>query len=226
MLAPPSFVQRSKELLIGRDLVRLARRAGSARTMARGDGGSVVTVAGFGAGDASMVPLRQVLRRLGHDVHPARLGTISDDVEVLYRRLADNAARLADARGRRVSLVGWSIGGVLAREAARDRPDVIDGVVTFGTPVVGGPAFTALAGRYRAERLAEIAELGEERDRSPITVPVTAIWSRNDGVVTPAACIDRLTPDVRNVEVSSTHLGMGVDPDVWDAVATALARTA
>jgi len=217
------MVQRSKELLIGRDMLRFALGASSVRSMPRGDGGPVITIAGFGAGDASMAPLRRVLRRLGYDVRPAGLGRVTDDVETLYRRVAETAAGLAAAQGRRVALVGWSIGGILAREAARDRPDVVERVVTFGTPVVGGPAFTALAARYRPERLAEIGALGDERDRTPIRVPVTAIWSRNDGVVTPAACIDERSPDVCHVEVSSTHLGMGIDPAVWAAVAAALA---
>lgn len=98
-----------------------------------------------------------------------------------------------------MALVGWSMGGVLSRETARRRPDLVAQVITFGTPVLGGHAF------------------------APIRVPITAMWSRRDGVVSPRACIDDFSPNVVNVEVSSTHLGMGIDPDVWLEVARRLA---
>jgi pimeloyl-ACP methyl ester carboxylesterase len=194
--------------------------------MPRGDGRPVVVVSGLGATDVSLSPLRGFLRRLGHDARAAGLGRISDDVEDLFPEIGRRCARLAQESGRRVAVVGWSIGGVLAREAARDHPAAIERVVTFGTPVEGGPSYTALAGRYTADELVRIRSRIEERNRIAIAVPVTSIWSRNDGVVTPEACIDRRTPTVEHVEVSSTHLGMGFDPDVWATVATRLATPA
>ena len=139
-------------------------------------------------------------------------------------RVGSVAADLADETDDQVVLVGWSIGGVLAREAAREQPDPVSRVVTFGTPVVGGPSYTALADRYTDERLAQIRALIEEREQQPIRVPTTAMWSRNDGVVNPVACIDRRSPDVEHVEVGSSHVGMGFDPDVWRTVADRVAR--
>lgn len=224
MLAPPSWTQRSRELLLGRDLARLAIGAPGLRSLPRGDGRPVLVITGFGGTDPSLLPLRRFLGRLGHDVRPAGLGRISDEVEDLYPRVGNRCAAIATETGRQVALVGWSIGGVLAREAARDHPDAVSRVVTFGAPIEGGPAYTALAGRYDAERLAEIAALIDERHRTPIRLPVTAIWSPNDGIVTPEACLDHRTPDAENVRVSSTHIGMGLDPDVWSAIARRLAQ--
>ncbi len=180
-------------------------------------------ITGFGGTDGSLFPLRLFLRRLGHDARPADVGRVGDDVEALYPEIGRRCQALAEQTGRSVALVGWSIGGVLAREAARDHPRLVRRVITFGTPVEGGPSYTALAGRYSAARLAQIRSRIAERNQTPITVPVTAIWSPNDGIVSPAACVDRVTPGVENLRVSSTHIGMGIDPDVWAATAGRLA---
>ena len=124
-----------------------------------------------------------------------------------------------------VSLVGWSLGGVIAREVARREPDAVRRVITYGTPVVGGPSFTAVAAAYAPEVRRRVAEVSARLDAdSPIRVPLTAIWSRRDGIVAWPACLDRVSPDVEHVEVGSTHLGLGVDPDVWSIVASRLPR--
>ena len=130
----------------------------------------------------------------------------------------------AEPRAPKVTLLGWSLGGVIAREVARELPDRVAQVVTFGTPVVGGPTYTTAADSYGAAESQRIAELSARRDAErPIAVPVTAIYTRRDGVVDWRACIDRRTPGVRHVEVRSTHLSLGVDPDVWWTIARALA---
>lgn len=209
---------------MGRDVARLALRAPTLGRLPRGDGGPVVCVTGFGAGDLSLSPLRALLRRLGHDAVASGLGRVDDDVDGQTEAVAGRVADLAESAGRPVALVGWSIGGVVCREVARERPDVVRRVVTFGTPVEGGPSYTALAFRYPESYLAEIRAEIEARRSRPIQVPVTAIWSPNDGIVTPEACLDHDTLDVENVRVSSTHVGMGIDPDVWRIVADRLAR--
>lgn len=225
MLAPPSLAQRGRELLLPRDLGRLVFRAPRLRSLPRGRGAPVVLIAGFGSGDNALLPLRVLLNRLGHDARPVRLGRITDDVEALAPQVAGISLRIAEQAGQPVALVGWSIGGVLAREAARDDPAAIRHVITLGTPVVGGPSYTALAPRYDPGRLAEIRARVDERNRTPIEVPITAVWSPNDGVVTPEACIDHHSPNVDHVAVRSSHVGLGFDPDVWSTVATTLVGT-
>lgn len=226
MLAPPSFLQRSRELLLWRDIGRAAFGAAGLRSLPRGSGAPVLLISGFGASDQSLYPLRRFLRSLGHDARPAGLGRIGDDVVELYGRVAERAREIREETGRSTALVGWSIGGVIARETAREHPGLVRRVITFGTPVEGGPAYTALAFRYGEERLAEIRERVEERAATPIDVPVTAMWSRNDGIVNPRACLDQRNATAENVEVSGTHLGMGIDPDVWAVVAQRLADDA
>jgi pimeloyl-ACP methyl ester carboxylesterase len=211
-------------VLAVREPWRLAFRAPRLARLPRGDGHPVVLVPGLGATDLSMAPLRSFLRHLGHDARPAGLGRMTDDVPGNRRHLAELAQSLHDSTGMRPALVGWSIGGVSAREAARDHPDLIRRVITFGSPVVGGPGHSVVARRYPPEVLAAVAAVVAERNRTPIRVPITAMWSRRDGVVAPRACIDTISPDVENIEVTSTHLGMGLDPDVWAITAERLSR--
>ena len=110
---------------------------------------------------------------------------------------------LADESGAAVSLVGWSLGGVIAREVARRHPEAVRRVITYGTPVVGG---------RRLRR--PVADPGR---RSPRCSPGATASSRG------ARASTVRSPHVEHVEVGSTHLGMGVDPDVWGLVADRLA---
>jgi len=219
---PPSPWATAGESLAPAELVRLAVRAPRLRRLPHGDGRPAILVPGLGATDASLAPLRTFLVRHGHDARRAGLGRIHGDVPTLGRRLLERTATTSRSTGSTVALVGWSLGGLLAREVARRRPDLVARVITFGSPIEGGPAHTALRHRYSDEELAQIDALIEHRRRTPIVVPITAMWSRRDGVVSPRACIDEHSPDVENIEVTSSHLGMGVDPDVWSVVATRL----
>lgn len=219
---PPSLWATAGESLAPAELFRLAAATNRLRRLPRGDGGPVILVPGMGATDASMQMLRQFLRHLGHDAQSAELGRIHRDVPVLAQRLMERTAELHRRAGRPVALVGWSVGGIMAREVARFHPDLVARVITFGSPIADGPASTVMHFRYSESDLRQIAAAMEERRSTPIQVPVTAMWSRRDGVAAPSACIDEHSPDVENVEVSSTHLGMGVDPDVWSIIATRL----
>ena len=109
---------------------------------------------------------------------------------------------------------------------ARDRPELVERVVTLGSPVVGGPKYTRVGAFYarRGIDLDAIEAEVEERNRMPIRVPITAVYSRRDGIVSWQACIDHRSPDVEHVEVRATHLGLGFSPEVYRIVASRLAR--
>ena len=202
-----------------RDLARSVLAAPSRPGLPEGDGGPVVVVPGIAAGDVMMRPLRRFLRRLGHDVRSADLGVVTDDVLRLSDALTDRVVSIADQTGRPVALVGWSIGGLLAREVARFQPASVRTVITFGTPVYGGPSYTVLAPLYDEAKLASIRAMIDERHALRIERPITAIRSVADGIVASEACID---PDAENIAVASTHLGMPFDPTVWKLVAERL----
>lgn len=176
----------------------------------RGRGEPVMVLPGFGAGDRATVLIRRYLRHLGYRARGWRLGRNGGNVPLLIPRVIDEVARFTAESGRPVVLVGWSLGGTLAREVARERPELVEKVITLGTPVIGGPKYTSVAGVYERQGydLAEIEAYVEERDRVTIRVPVTAIFSKRDGVVSWQACIDRTNPQVDHVEIRSSHLGM------------------
>ena len=194
-------------------------------TQPRGTGDPVLVLPGFAASDASTVPLRTFLRLLGHDARGWGLGTNGGDVAALLPRVIAQVERRSVATGMRVRLVGWSLGGVLAREAARDRPDLVERVITLGSPIVGGPKYTAVGRAYalRGVDFDAIEARIAERERTPLRVPVTAIYSKSDGIVAWQACIDRHNDHVEHIEVSSSHTGLGVHAEVLALVAQRLA---
>jgi len=224
-IEPPAW-SLLRESLILFEVPRLAWLAPVFASAPRGDRGAVLVLPGFGTGDGSTVLLRRFLGLLGYRVAGWGLGINRGDVPALIPRVIARAEQ--HAAGKRVRLVGWSLGGTLAREAARERPELVERVVTLGTPAVGGPKYTAVGAAYRRRGydLDAIERQVAERERTPIRVPVTAIYSRGDGVVAWRACIDRHTPGVEHVEVSGTHTGLGFNPDVYRIVADRLARRA
>jgi pimeloyl-ACP methyl ester carboxylesterase len=222
---PPSRSTLAGEALSGLQIPRLILAAPRLARVPRGDGSPVVDIPGWRAPESSMAPLRAYLRRLGYEARTWGMGTNMGDPRGDAERMAEMVAALSRRAGRPVSLVGWSLGGVIAREVAREVPEHVRRVITYGTPVLGGPAHTVAASNYEAG-------FGDEVDRivagldadAPISVPITAIFTRRDGIVAWQACIDRASPEVEHIEVSSTHIGLGVDPDVWEIVGRTLAK--
>jgi len=193
----------------------------------RASGEPVLVLPGYGAGDSSTALLRAFLRGLGYRAQGWGLGRNGGDVRKLLPRVLARTERLFAASERAVRLVGWSLGGVLAREAAREEPRLVERVVTLGSPVVGGPKYTAVGELYRRRGVdldAIEREIAARNAARPIRVPIHAIYSRRDGVVAWQACVDRASPDVEHVEVPSTHSGLGFDARVLALVADRLAR--
>jgi len=226
-LSPPSRAGLLREPLGALEIPRLLLKGASLASQPRGNGEPVVVLPGYGASDASTFVLRSYLGLLGYDVHGWGFGRNGGDVRELVPRVIDLVAKLEDEAEQPVSLVGWSLGGVIARETARERPALVARVVTLGSPVVGGPKYTLVADYYRRRGfdLDAIEAAAAERNRIPLQVPVTAIYSRNDGVVAWRACVDDSGGDVEHVEVATTHLGLGFAPEVFLIIAQRLARS-
>src|SRR5690606_2813263 len=196
----------------------------------RGDGHPVLVVPGYGQSDSSTALLRRYLKRLGYRVRGWQQGANSGSFEVHARGLLAGIRQLAEEGEGGVSLVGWSMGGVFARELARDQPRLIRQVITLGSPVTGGPKYTAFAARMRQSGVDLDAienHLARHQQGLPkIRVPVTAIYSRRDGIVAWQACIDQVHHHVDHVEVDSSHIGLGYSADVYRVIARRLARPA
>ncbi len=165
--------------------------------------------------------MESFLRRRGHRVRDWGLGRNTGDARKLRAGLQHVVEESIATHGEPVVLVGWSLGGYVAREYARERPEKVRKVITLGSPVIGGPRYTATARWYQSQGhdFDEIERAVANRYATPLRVPVAAIYSRRDGVVAWQACIDRWSPNVRHIEVSETHLGMGFAPRVLRIVA-------
>ncbi|MFT3803872.1 MAG: hypothetical protein QM766_21985 [Burkholderiaceae bacterium] len=219
-ITAPGFADLVRELQLPLDTIRWRWQWLGATRRRASEPRRVVLLPGYGAGESSLLPMAAYLRGLGHDVSTWGLGRNTGNVEELLAGLPQRLAELHGNASSRVSLVGWSLGGYLAREAARDRPELVDKVITLGSPVIGGPCFTTLARWFEASGhdLARVeSEVAARYDR-PLDVPVTAIYSKRDGIVAWQACIDHWSSKVRHIEVAETHLGMGFAPSVLSLV--------
>ncbi len=190
----------------------------------RGRGERVMVLPGYGASDASTAVLRAYVSYLGYDPVGWGLGRNNGKVPDLLPLVVERIEELVREAGRPIDLIGWSLGGYLAREAARERPLAVQQVVTLGTPVVGGPKYTAIARSYRRRGidLDEIEAEVASRNSQPLETPITAVYSRTDSVVAWQACIDHHSPNVHHFEVETTHLGLGFSPQVFQIIAERL----
>ena len=145
-----------------------------------------------------MFPLRTFLRRRGHRVWGWDLGTNRGEVDAnLPKVITQVERRVAENDGEPIAMVGWSLGGVFAREVARVRPELVSQLVTLASPA---RSYSRAAGDPAAER---------------IDVPITAFYSKRDGVVGWRGVLDKLNPHVDMIEVDSSHAGVTLDPTVW-----------
>jgi len=191
----------------------------------RGDGHPVLVLPGLVATDGSTRMLRDFLAGRGHAVHGWGLGRNLGPRAGVEEAMLAMLDKLHAESGRRVSLVGQSLGGVYARALAAQRPDAVRNVISLGSPITGHPRAS------NAWRLYEFASgqsshdpLRWERVTRPLGMPATSIYSRSDGVVAWQTSIGKEAPNAENIEVVSSHIGMAVHPAVLFAVADRLAQ--
>jgi pimeloyl-ACP methyl ester carboxylesterase len=191
----------------------------------RGEGHPVMVFPGMAANDISTVPLRNFLKSLGYVPQAWGQGFNLGPRPGVLERCSDDVRALADKHGQPVSLIGWSLGGIYAREMAKLHPEIVRCVITLGTPFTGHPKAT------NAWRLYELVSGGSVSDtrvleqiRQPPPVPTTSIYSRTDGIVAWRCSINEPGPLVENIEVHASHVGMGMNPLALYAIADRLAQ--
>jgi pimeloyl-ACP methyl ester carboxylesterase len=193
----------------------------------RGDGHPVLTLPGFLASDLSMAPMRRYLKELGYDAYAWNIGRNIGGISRMRAALKDRLGEIHSATGRKVSIVGWSLGGVYARDLALQAPDMVRCVVTLGSPFSGDVRAT------NATRLYEALSGEGAEDNSglrkaiagDLPVPATSIYSRTDGVVNWHTCLLRPSDTAENIEVHlASHIGLGVNAAALWAVADRLAQ--
>lgn len=193
----------------------------------RGDGHPVLALPGFLASDLSMAPMRRYLGELGYETHAWRMGRNLGGLARMREGLRARLAEIHGASGRKVSLVGWSLGGVYARDLALQAPEMVRYVVTLGSPFASDVKATNATALYEAvsgERVENFAE-AREAIAGELPVPATSIYSRGDGVVNWRTCLLHPSGRAENIEVYfASHVGLGVNPAALWAVADRLAQ--
>lgn len=226
-LAPPS---RTLMMLEGRAISEFGAFLAALPLLSlapRGDGHPVLVLPGLMASDASTRALRSFLKSRGYAVSGWRQGRNLGLRHGVQEAMADLVHELNDTHGRTVSLVGWSLGGLYARQLAKMMPKRVRGVITLGSPFSGSPKST---NAWRVYEFASGRRADESDDRfgghlamTP-PVPTTAIFSRTDGVCAWQGCMEKPGTFAENIEIEGSHCGMGHHPAVVYAVADRLAQ--
>lgn len=194
----------------------------------KGNGQPVMLVPGYLADDYSMRPLGAYLRYLGYNVYYTEMGRNMGKVNTDMMRLGDRVESISQSLGgEKVILIGWSLGGVLTREVARLFPDAVEQVLTLGTPIVGGPKFTSVGKRYAKLNNIDLEKFEldvHQRNSIGLTQPVTSIYSKSDGIVSWQASVDTYNQHASNIEVTGSHIGLGINPKVWLTIADVLVK--
>jgi pimeloyl-ACP methyl ester carboxylesterase len=224
--SPPKWMTALELRAIG-ERVQMEAAMPLLERLPKGDGHTVVVMPGFTADDQSTRPLRTLLNRLGYDAHGwglgVNVGPSHEIVEGLHH-LFEGILHQAD----HFSIIGWSLGGVYAREAARELPDHVRQVITLGSPlemVHGDDSAT----RQLWEELEPIYDDSAQRNvreshRPPLPVPTSAVYSRTDGIVHWQACLTVPNETSENIEVYGSHCGLGFNTSVAYVVADRLAQ--
>jgi hypothetical protein len=224
--APPLSLLAMEPL---RALFDFAAAKFGAGAQAVGDGHPVVVFPGLGGAPFTTSHLRRFLRDSGFDAQCWGRGVNTGpdgDFDAWLDGLEDDVRRWHAQGRRKVSLVGWSLGGIYARELAKRAPDCVRQVITLGTP------FASMRGATHAEKVyhllngnaAQLTPALEARLRACPPVPTTSVYSKTDGVVCWRGCLQKKSPLAESVEVTASHLGMATHPDVLRVIVDRLAQ--
>ena len=224
-IQPPSKLLWAAELpRAAWTVMNLPRHKSRLRGEHNGDGRPVMLLPGLIQGERAMKPLQRFLRERGYQAHGWGLGrnfgarTTGAQAEQLITRLETIAATNGP-----VTLIGVSLGGMMARLVAQRRPDLVREVITISSPFAGSGKATNVWRVFEwatGERLDDPAVAARSAEiAAPLSVPSTAIWSQSDGLVAGEICRDN---HGRSIEISSSHLGVQIRPDVFLAVADVL----
>ncbi|NNE52280.1 MAG: alpha/beta hydrolase [Sulfitobacter sp.] len=225
---PPS---RMLLLLEGRAIPELFGFAASLPTLTalapRGDGQPVLVLPGLTTSDRSTVALRRFLRSKGFRAYGWELGLNFGPLPGIEDGLISRVEELHDKYEQKVSLVGWSLGGIYARQLGKMIPEKIRQVVSLGSPFGGDPRAT---NAWRVYQMAsgQSVEDGHKHMggaiHEPPPVPTTAIYSKTDGICAWQNCIERESETTENIEVTASHCGLGHHPAAVYAIADRLAQ--
>jgi pimeloyl-ACP methyl ester carboxylesterase len=188
----------------------------------------VLVLPGWYANDATTRALRWFVRRNGYHAHAWRLGLNRGPTPEIVAGMSERLHSLHARHGRKISIVGWSLGGIYARELARRFPEMVRQVITLASPF-RDPTATTVARVYRSGLIRPPRGPDSEADvrrrlRMPLTVPSSSLYSRTDGIVAWQSCIDDPGPTRENIAIRASHLGIGHHPGALMVIADRLAQ--
>jgi dienelactone hydrolase len=197
-------------------------------TAPRGDGHPVLALPGFLAGDLSTSLLRRYIGLIGYEPHAWDLGRNFGGVYRMRQLLQDRLRFIHEASGRKVSLVGWSLGGVYARDLALQMPECVRSVITLGSPFANDITATSIRKLYEtlSGELISDAKIEDIQGLAgDLPVPATSIFTKGDGIVHWRTCLLKANERAENIEITlASHTGLGVNPAALWAIADRLAQ--
>ena len=199
--------------------------------MPSGDAHPVMVLPGFATNDSATLPLRTFLKKLGYQTYAWKAGFNMGRKPGLFDHLHNRIETIHSKYGRKVSLVGWSMGGIMSRKLTFQRPEMIRSVITLGSPIYGANNSTNISALL--EFAAKLRKREVLKDPEPITpwlnepavpVPFSSLYSRTDGVVTWKTCLEADYPLRENIHVPSSHMAFGYNPLSLYVIADRLAQ--
>lgn len=223
-LSTPKLSNWLTEAKLPLEAAKLASMWAFLPRQAVGLGQTILLLPGFGSHSVVMSAVKRYLESLDYKVYHWSAGFNDGNVRKLVPSVIADIERLAAKSDGPIKLVGWSLGGYLAREATREVQHHVSRIVTMGSPVVGGPKYTATKGYYtmRGVDIDSIENATLKRYEKPIVCPIVAMYSKKDSIVSWQACIDRFSPNVEHLEIQTSHLAMGISKEIMELLPYAL----
>jgi PGAP1-like protein len=227
---PPLFKYVGEHLKVWNELRKFYKFKKTFNPPPTGDGHPILILPGFMASDFSTGHFRTFLKQLGYTPYTWDLGRNYGNISQL-NILLKKIQNLHEEHQAKVSLIGWSLGGVYARQLAKVKPDLIRQVITLGSPFAGIHEPNNVVWLYKLingkRKISENDKKWMENIAGPAPVPTTALYSKDDGIVPWEACMEPIEDELhQNIEIKGTHLGLGFNPAVWTIVEDRLKYTA
>ncbi len=224
-LRPPGLLKLALEARLGWEYAATLAARPLLASAPEGDGHPVLVLPGMLAGDLTTRPLRRYLKRQGYQPYAWEQGLNLGPREGVIEHMVERLKAIFLEHNQTVSLIGWSLGGLYARELAKALPDMVRCVITLGTPFTGHPKAT---NAWRVYELITGHKL-DQHDmhhplREPPPVPTTSIFSRTDGIVSWHCSLEPPSEHTESIEVKASHLGMGMNPLTLYVIADRLAQ--
>ena len=222
---PPSWIETAREFLTVKDLAIFLAKKGSLVSKYKLQKMPILVLPGLSTTDHFTAPLRNLLNDAGAVTYGWGLGYNHGNISSLLPQVENTVEQLVKKHRCPLVIIGWSLGGYLAREIVRKKPSLASRMITMGTPVTG-PRYTVTAASYNRSRISVkmIERQIEKREQVKITVPVLAMFSKKDGIVHWKSCLSPHEPMVRDVEISALHMSMPYSLEIAENILNELSE--